>query len=233
MRDLDWTGCWNARDLGGLRARSGARTQPGRLVRSEALHRLTREDWDAALAHGVRTVIDLRNPDQTALAPSQPPAGVELVSMPLEDGLAADPAFVPLMTTGAWATAHYLAAFLQGWPERVAAVLQRIAAAPGGVLFHCAKGSDRTGVIALALLALADVEPDDIAADYERTAVRLRERGAALGCEDDAPALQRVYARLGSTPRECVLAALQAMPLAEARLGADDAARLRQRLLAP
>ncbi len=34
------------------------------------------------------------------------------------------------------------------------------------MLFHCIRGNDRTGIIALLLLALAGVEPEEILADY-------------------------------------------------------------------
>jgi protein-tyrosine phosphatase len=40
-------------------------------------------------------------------------------------------------------------------------------------LFHCVAGKDRTGVIAALLLALADVEPEVIAADYAESSARL------------------------------------------------------------
>jgi hypothetical protein len=33
--------------------------------------------------------------------------------------------------------------------------------------FHCIRGHDRTGIIALLLLALVGVTPDEIIADYE------------------------------------------------------------------
>jgi protein tyrosine/serine phosphatase len=39
-------------------------------------------------------------------------------------------------------------------------------AAAEPLLFHCVAGKDRTGLVAALLLALADVEPDAIAADY-------------------------------------------------------------------
>src|SRR3984885_16112342 len=54
-------------------------------------------------------------------------------------------------------------------------VLEVIAdAAPGPLLFHCVAGKDRTGLIAALLLALADVEPAAIAADYAVSAENLR-----------------------------------------------------------
>ena len=52
-------------------------------------------------------------------------------------------------------------------PERTVAVLHALATAPpGGVLFHCAAGRDRTGLIAAILLTAADVEPEAIVTDY-------------------------------------------------------------------
>jgi len=46
-------------------------------------------------------------------------------------------------------------------------------AATEPLLFHCVAGKDRTGLIAALLLALADVEPDAIAADYAASTTRL------------------------------------------------------------
>ena len=47
-------------------------------------------------------------------------------------------------------------------------------APPGGILFHCYAGKDRTGIIAAALLSLAGVDGDDITADYMLTQTYLR-----------------------------------------------------------
>jgi hypothetical protein len=70
--------------------------------------------------------------------------------------------------TNFWGTPLYYKDALRRWPERHAAVISAIArAGPGGVLFHCIRGYDRTGIIALLLLALAGVTLDDIVADYE------------------------------------------------------------------
>ncbi|MGW8250206.1 MAG: tyrosine-protein phosphatase [Anaerolineales bacterium] len=46
------------------------------------------------------------------------------------------------------------------------------------MLFHCIRGHDRTGIIALLLLALVGVEPEEILADYELS--RDPERDAIL-----------------------------------------------------
>ena len=63
-RHLEWPSCGNVRDLGGLRTADGGRIRPGALVRADDLERLTTDGWAALEAHGVRTVIDLRNPDE-------------------------------------------------------------------------------------------------------------------------------------------------------------------------
>jgi hypothetical protein len=44
-RLLDWEGCFNVRDLGGLRTRDGQETRRGRVVRADALDGLTAAGW--------------------------------------------------------------------------------------------------------------------------------------------------------------------------------------------
>ena len=60
-RNLDWEGCFNARDLGGLRTVDGRETRWGAVVRSESLDLLTPAGWSALRAYGIRTIVDLRN----------------------------------------------------------------------------------------------------------------------------------------------------------------------------
>src|SRR5947208_3342116 len=52
-RNLDWQGCFNARDLGGLRTDDGRTTRRGAVVRAESLDRLTAAGWSALQAHGI------------------------------------------------------------------------------------------------------------------------------------------------------------------------------------
>src|SRR5262245_9976195 len=58
-RDLDWDGCYNVRDLGGLHPVDGRVTRFGALVRSDAPSALTAPGWAAVRTHGIATVIDL------------------------------------------------------------------------------------------------------------------------------------------------------------------------------
>lgn len=56
-RILNWEGCNNVRDLGGLPTRSGLRTRWGALVRSAHPAKLTAAGWGALYAHGIHRTL--------------------------------------------------------------------------------------------------------------------------------------------------------------------------------
>lgn len=174
VRWLDWEGCRNVRDLGGLPTLDGRRTRPGALVRTDSVHHLTEAGWTAAWDHGVRTVIDLRHAREVDEAPPTvtPPAGVTTVARPVEDE--ADTAFVEHWGPQL-ATPHYYADALDRFAGRVGAVVTTVAAAPpGGVVIHCVIGRDRTGMVIAVLLHLLGVAPEVIAADHALSYQRVR-----------------------------------------------------------
>jgi hypothetical protein len=72
-RNLDWSGTYNARDLGGLAIRGGGRTAAGEIVRSDSLQGLTAQGWEEVEAFGVRTVVDLRNENEIGADAAQRP----------------------------------------------------------------------------------------------------------------------------------------------------------------
>jgi protein-tyrosine phosphatase len=163
VRQLDWEGGVNVRDLGGLRTRDGGETARGAVVRSGSPDGLSERGWEALRAYGIRTIVDLRNDDERD---AEPRAGVETLHLPLDrvedEGFWSQWASGPEFGTGLYYRPH-----LDRFPERNARVIEAIARAePGGVLFHCVGGRDRTGQITLLLLSLAGVEPEEIAADY-------------------------------------------------------------------
>ena len=59
--------------------------------------------------------------------------------------------------------------------ETISQVFHIIASSKDGVLFNCKAGKDRTGVIAMILLLLADVYDDDIIADYSVSCIYIRD----------------------------------------------------------
>lgn len=181
-RHLAWPGTYNVVDLGGLPTREGRRTRRGAFVRSEHLDGLGGTGWEALRAHGVRTCVDLRSSWERTAPGRAPPDDVGVVHAPLEEGLLADPEFRRWAETGLLGCALYFEPYLRRWPERLAASIRAMATAPpGGVLYHCQRGRDRTGLVTLVLLSLAGVPTDVVVADHLATDERLAERGLALG----------------------------------------------------
>jgi protein-tyrosine phosphatase len=90
-RHLDWDGCFNVRDLGGLRTSAGRTTRRGALVRAGSLDHLTPAGWSALHACGIRTIVDLRNDRERDAHVRLRPADISPVHMPLDD--VADSAF--------------------------------------------------------------------------------------------------------------------------------------------
>lgn len=238
-RDVTWDGFVNARDLGGLPTRQGAHTTPGAFIRSGDLRFVTQAGWVAAWNAGVRTIVDLRNDDEVSrdhsLHPGATVVTLERVRLPL-DGIDDVDFWADLRRQGLDGTPLYLRSFLDRKAERCAAVIRALArTAPGGVLFHCGAGRDRTGLVALLLLALADVEPEAIAEDYAASASRLAPVFAAMGRPDEGPIIELVMRRRGTTTREAIRDLLTSTDVAAVLLDAGarhhDVDTVRARLL--
>jgi protein tyrosine/serine phosphatase len=198
-RRLDWDGCRNVRDLGWL---PGVRW--GAVVRGDSPDRLTDSGWAALRAHGIRTIVDLRNDDERD-ASRPAPEGIDLVHVPL-DGVD-DTAFWDFWGSGPqFGTPLYYRPHLNRFPERNARAVAAVArAAPGAVLVHCAGGRDRAGQVAMLLLALAGVPPDDIAADY------------VLSGTD--PEIEKFLVDAGISVRELILATLASVDVEDCLRG--------------
>jgi protein tyrosine/serine phosphatase len=234
QRHLDWDGCFNVRDLGGLAAADGHTTRWGAVVRADAVDRLTGDGWAALEAHGVRTVIDLRNDDELDGDVAPRPGSITTLHVPL-DGVE---------DTEFWdhwqqqAPPMYYGPFLGRFPSRIVDVLSSVARADdgGGVLIHCVGGRDRTGLITMLLLALAGVAPADIAEDHALSSERLVELYERSGEPDQGAMIEEFLEREGTTARELILNTLRSLDVEDylraAGLSADDLAAVRDRLLA-
>jgi protein-tyrosine phosphatase len=240
-RRLAWDDCANARDLGGYPTGDGRETRWGAVVRSDSLAALTPAGRDALLAYGVRSVVDLRLPAEIEAHPNpfaEPgDHGVAYTNVSILDPAAGfPPDTITLAENYLWS--------LDRFGALVAAAMAAIANAPeGGVLIHCAAGKDRTGLIAALLLALVGVPDRTVAADYALTAECLRPREQAWlengpGERADREALLVRYAPTAEVMLEVLdrlrqrYGAVEAY-LRQARVTANDLARLRARLLAP
>ena len=237
-RALAWGACLNVRDLGGLVTADGRRVRRGALVRSDQLCRLNDDGRDALLAHGVRTVIDLRNAAEAQRDPDPTlhERGVDYRLIPQQDDqLWQQPEWV------ARTRAERDALVLDQRAEHIVAMARAVAnAEPGGVLIHCLAGKDRTGIAVALLLGLVGVSDADIAADYALSEASLAaELEAALAAAPDDNERARLVRSYDARP-ETMLATLAHLRaryggaqayLARAGLSEADVDRIRARLL--
>jgi len=237
-RALAWGACLNVRDLGGLTTADGRRVRRGAIVRSDQLCRLNGDGRDALLAHGVRTVIDLRNAAEAQRDPDPTfhERGVDYRLIPQQDDkLWQQPEWV------ARTRAERDALVIDQRAEHIAAMARAVAnAAPGGVLIHCLAGKDRTGIAVALLLSLVGVSDADIAADYALSEISLAaEFEAALAAATDDDARARLVRSYDARP-ETMLATLAHLQtrhggakayLMQAGLSDSDIDRIRARLL--
>jgi protein-tyrosine phosphatase len=84
--------------------------------------------------------------------------------------------------------------------DGVRACMNAIANAPDGcVLFHCAVGKDRTGLLAILLLSLAGVDRWDIISNYMQSRIHLMRDGVYAADWAD-PKREMFHAALDSPP---------------------------------
>lgn len=174
-RRLDWDGCYNVRDLGGLPMASGGETRWHAIVRMDTPERLTPAGQQALWDYGVRTIIDLRGRHETVKWPSpyaeNNPGQPAYHNLPLESYAPE----VGALINQASSRGEVYTIILDHYPHLMAEVLRTIATAPPGTIaIHCHNGMDRTGMVSGLLLSLVGVPPELIAADYATSQVWLQ-----------------------------------------------------------
>jgi len=189
-------GLANARDLGGLERTDGTTTPTGIFVRAERLDLVDASGWDALQAAGVRTVIDLRRPDEHS---GDVPSSIARIHVNLDGD---DVEFwAAYEADGRWGTPLYYLDHLRELPERLGEVLTAIAAADeGAVLFHCSAGWDRTGLVSAVLLRALDVTTESAVADYLASFGNAEEMELLHGRSFEVDERREILRRFGHTP---------------------------------
>ena len=229
-RALKADGLVNARDLGGLRRADGTVTPHGVFFRSENVDWLTPDGWQQLHDAGIRTVVDLRQQRERDKDAQERPGWLTTIHVDL-DGLENTEFWADYWDNGLVGTALYFLPHLTTMPERAGAALSSIVnAPPGGVLFHCMGGRDRTGIIAMLLLSAIGVQDEAIVDDYLET-VRLGDlRAASSNRNNVEPLLNELCERHGTTTEGAIRAALAGFDLDSfieaARLSLEDRAIL-------
>jgi len=179
-------GSFNFRDLGGYPGRDGRPTRWGRLFRADALHELTSEDIDRLRELGLRTVVDLRTERELSRTGRGPlePEGVAFHHLAVvregvrgdgtSDRAAEGESVAAPAPAGDDLAERYLWYLDVGHLSLVEALTLLGGDEHYPLVFHCAAGKDRTGVLAALVLEIVGVEREVIVADYVITAERLR-----------------------------------------------------------
>lgn len=185
-RDLDWDGCWNVRDFGGLPMAGGGMTRPGRVVRGDSPDRLSPAGWESLWGFGVRTIIDMRRVDE-CVSDVVRPQGLDVYRVSWDEypDQEWNERNVPPGLPGS------MRAFLRDYPVAIADTARLlVGSAPGAVLVHCAGGRDRTGLFTIVLGALVGVEAQALFDDYRYSLERLVPLARELGRQDEIDFLE-------------------------------------------
>lgn len=148
----------NMRDIGGVVTRSGRRLREDVFVRSNLPLGLSEADVSFLLQKRLDTAIDLRSSDEVSSQRSDlddPRFSYHHIQV---NGVAFPPSEESIPEGYVGIVDDRLT---------IRSIIETIARAPKGVVFHCSAGKDRSGVIAMLLLLIADAHDDDIIVDYQ------------------------------------------------------------------
>lgn len=173
----------NLRDVGGTPLSAGMMVGYGRLWRSAALDRASRADLAAIERLGIRTVIDLRAPEEVLRRPDRLPPRVHFRNVPFNSeqltrsrlkGLLHDHAGPERVADTMCDVYRDLATNHIPELAHVFDILTDESAYP--VLIHCQGGKDRTGFVVALLLFALGADQETILSEYLLTNGLLRPR---------------------------------------------------------
>ncbi len=183
---IELEGCFNFRDLGNYTNTTGKQMRCGQVFRADGLQRLTETDLDHLCGEiGLRGVIDLRSSDEVeADGRGAIEQRVAIHHVPLFERTRAGAG----QARADWIKPELLShmgdlywLMLQAASGPIVEVVKLIAESESPLVFHCAAGKDRTGVISSVLLSLLDVPQETIIADYAFSRKNIDAINARLG----------------------------------------------------
>ena len=151
----------NFRDIGGYETRDGRVVRWGRVYRSGAMPLLTDADYRLIGSLGLDSVVDLRSLEERSIAPNMVDDRTGALF------LANDYSLKPLFERLSEGQGENM---YRGMDELLApqyrALVRRILAGEGAVLYHCSAGQDRTGIATALLYDALGVDRETILKDY-------------------------------------------------------------------
>lgn len=154
----------NFRDLGGIATVHREYLRPGRLYRSAGISAASEADLAVLTDElGIRTVVDLRTPQERMTFGSIAPVFERLVELPLLGQELVDRG----MSWRRLSDSYHDYLRNRDVGERIVQVLTLLAAGDATpVIVCCSAGKDRTGLVIAAVLAALDVPDETIIHDY-------------------------------------------------------------------
>lgn len=244
MQPHRFRGAPNFRDLGGLRTTDGRQVRAGRLFRSDSLADLTPDDLVLFATLGVRSIVDLRDPQERHRKPNRLPAAAAVRQHTI--GFLPPGAHHLLRSLGPESTVEtvhrtlieYYKAFALTHATNYARMFDALLEADAlPALIHCTSGKDRTGFGVALILSALGVPREQIVADYLRSNHAPRDIRFMLPAdipEDTANALMSVRSDYLDAAFDAIAARWTGMGkfLADALgLGHERREQLRSRLL--
>ncbi|WP_328339260.1 tyrosine-protein phosphatase [Micromonospora sp. NBC_00421] len=166
-RRIPFSAMFNFRDVGGYPGHDGRTVRWGRLYRSDSPHRIDGNDREAFTALGIRTVIDLRRPDEVARDGRVPDVdGLAYRHIHPEHADWALRMYEPDSSLARYLADRYVDLADTGTAGLAEAVGLIADSANAPVLVHCVAGKDRTGIVCALTLSVLGVDDDRIAEDY-------------------------------------------------------------------
>lgn len=175
LKRLDIDNIKNARDLGGVPTLDHRLTKWHEFFRTASLDDINDADMEQLKKLNVSTIIDLRRINEIdfeseshkkikenfdyhhiSLAPDREFRKEEIEKI-ISGKISVGQSYRNLID-------HYVA---------VKEIVEVLARAEGSVLYHCQEGKDRTGIVSMIIMGLADVARGDIIADYEISSAHL------------------------------------------------------------
>lgn len=173
----------NTRDLGGIVAADGRVIKKGKLIRSGRLFALPKRTVQKLEDIGLTTVIDLRIAAECNDHPDTIMPNIKYIQQPLIPTPEGASAYVsPMRLTMKYESVRlkrefesadeYMKQFYRSvlfmpkCKDAIARFLRLVVEEEGCVLWHCASGKDRTGILSMLILTLLGVDESTVLEDY-------------------------------------------------------------------
>lgn len=217
-RHIQLNGAKNFRDFGGYRTRQGSSVKRGLLYRSDSLSTLDGDDLCKLTALGIRTICDLRRPQERESHPSKwsnddtrfhhlplflnnaPGSTGSIMADARRLNSAAESRQIMIKTYRKMVSDDH--ALL-----KIRQIFELIASSQGTpLLIQCSGGKDRTGVCSALILTLLGVDRGTVMQDYmasldlytnrldSSAAISPQVHDISSGCSNDISALRPIYA---------------------------------------